>query len=58
VLWANGRTFNATAARQLIADVPVDAGESVLYIQAGSGIFATLTVKTSLQPAPGGGLWE
>jgi hypothetical protein len=58
VLWTNGVQFGMTTASQLIADVAVDAGESLLYIRGGFGAFTSLTLKTSLLPSPSGGLWE
>jgi hypothetical protein len=58
VLWTNGAKFLGTGPQQLIADVPVDAGESLLYIRVGSGTFTALTLKTSLVAPPVGGLWE
>jgi hypothetical protein len=56
VLWTNGARFDGTGPQQLIADISVDAGESVLYVRAGSS--ASFTLKTSLLAPPGGGLWE
>jgi len=56
LLWTNGTTFGSEAGtKQLIADIPMAAGETALYIRAGSGNFVQLTLKTSFGT---GGHWE
>lgn len=57
-LWINGAQLDGTGPQPLIADVPVNAGESVLYVRVGSGHFINFTLKTSFLPSPSGSHWE